>query len=68
MKAHMNAEGVITLKAESSMEVFALRQWVARAEETVYIDVPGYPTRKPKVAWSAASLVVDDSVPVDGAS
>lgn len=59
MKADMNAEGVITLRAENSLEQFALRQWAYQAEQTTYVDDPGALVKRAVTAWSQSSLVVD---------
>lgn len=65
MRADMNAEGVITLRAENSLERFALRQWIGQAEQTTYVDDFGSPTRRAVRAWSQSSLVVETDV-IDG--
>jgi hypothetical protein len=64
----MSGEGVITLSAESSLEEFALRQWIQQAEQTTYIDEPDAPRRIPVIAWRASSLIVDPDTPTGGQS
>ena len=68
MLATMDANGVITLTPETSVEAFALQQWIGLAEETTYGDEPGALTRKPQLSWSQSRLVVHGDVPKGGAA
>jgi hypothetical protein len=62
----MNAEGVITLRAENTLEQFALRQWASQAEETTYVDAPGMPAKRPVKAWSKNWLVIEYDLSAGG--
>jgi len=58
MKATMNAQGVITLKAETSLEGFALARWA----ELALIPVNDM-ERREACHWRCSMLIVDGTPP-----
>lgn len=58
MRAEMNAQGVITLSPETSVEAYALSKWVAHAAVMVS-DIQ----RAEGMYWRGSMLFVQGSVP-----
>lgn len=58
MIANMNANGIITLKAETQLEAYALRKWA----ESAYVGQSNIKTCEPG-HWRSSALMVDASAP-----